>query len=474
MALIISEQANAQITPDTTLGAESSVVTPNEVIRGLPSNRVNGGANRGANLFHSFQEFNIGEGRGVYFTNPPGVENILSRVTGANRSEILGRLGVLGNANLFLINPSGIVFGQNARLDIQGSFVASTASIVKFSDGLEFNATAPESTPLLTISVPVGLHYGDNPGLIQVLGGDRPTRTTAELFDTQVGLQVERDRTLALVGGNISLSGATLRTSGGRIELGSVGPNSFVSLAPINQGFSFSYDAVEKFGDIQLVQNSAVDASGEGGGEVKVVGRRVSLSNGSVIVASTLGAERGRALVVNASELVELSGRTPDNRIPSGFYVQARENATGDAGELKINTQQLLVKNRAEIGTTTFGAGKGGNLTINAAEKVDLIGRSGLFAQVNSNAKGNGGDLTINTQQLLVQDGARVSASTFGEGDSGNLTINATEKVELFGNSSGLFAQVNPNAKGNGGDLTINTQQLLVQDGARVSQMTND
>lgn len=152
-ALTISEPASAQITPDNTLGTESTVVTPNEVIRGLPSDGIDGGAIRGSNLFHSFQEFNVKEGTGVYFTNPQGIENILSRVTGANRSEILGRLGVLGEANLFLINPNGIVFGKNASLDVEGSFIGSTATSLKFADGTEFNSKSPKST-LLSINVP--------------------------------------------------------------------------------------------------------------------------------------------------------------------------------------------------------------------------------------------------------------------------------------------------------------------------------
>jgi filamentous hemagglutinin family protein len=106
--------AQSNIVPDNTLGAESSVVTPNVNINGINSDRISGGAIRSANLFHSFQEFNIDSGRGAYFTNPTGIENILSRVTGGNRSEIFGKLGVLGNANLFLINPNGIIFGRNA------------------------------------------------------------------------------------------------------------------------------------------------------------------------------------------------------------------------------------------------------------------------------------------------------------------------------------------------------------------------
>ncbi|MEW5856359.1 MAG: filamentous hemagglutinin N-terminal domain-containing protein, partial [Cyanobacteriota bacterium] len=98
----VQECVLAQIVPDNTLGAESSTVTPNVVIRGIPSDQIAGGAIRGANLFHSFEQLSVLKGRGAYFTNPAGIENILSRVTGANRSDILGRLGVLGNANLFL------------------------------------------------------------------------------------------------------------------------------------------------------------------------------------------------------------------------------------------------------------------------------------------------------------------------------------------------------------------------------------
>ena len=101
--------AIAQIIPDNSLGAESSR-TVADTINKLPSDRIEGGATRGVNLFHSLREFNISEGRGAYFANPSGIANIFTRVTGGNPSNILGTLGVLGNSNLFLINPKGIVF----------------------------------------------------------------------------------------------------------------------------------------------------------------------------------------------------------------------------------------------------------------------------------------------------------------------------------------------------------------------------
>ncbi len=111
--LLLPFPALSQILPDNTLGGSPSQVLP-ETINNLPSDRISGGAVRGSNLFHSFQEFNVNSGRGAYFDNPNGITNIFSRVTGNNPSNILGRLGVLGNANLFLINPKGIVFGPEA------------------------------------------------------------------------------------------------------------------------------------------------------------------------------------------------------------------------------------------------------------------------------------------------------------------------------------------------------------------------
>ncbi len=162
----------AQITPDATLGAESSVVTPNVDVRNLPADLIEGGATRGANLFHSFSDLNVGEGWRVYFANPVGIENILSRVTGSNLSNILGTLGVDGGANLFLLNPNGIIFGQNAQLDIAGSFVGSTANSLVFENGIEFSATNPEAPPLLTINITPGLQYGSNHQKVIVNAGN--------------------------------------------------------------------------------------------------------------------------------------------------------------------------------------------------------------------------------------------------------------------------------------------------------------
>ena len=129
--------------PDNTLGNENSRV----IDRSVRDFEVDGGARRGRNLFHSFREFGVDNGGSVYFLNPGGVENIFGRVTGANRSEILGTLGVRGgNANLFLMNPNGILFGSNASLDLGGSFTATTANAMQFGEQGFFSATQSRSS----------------------------------------------------------------------------------------------------------------------------------------------------------------------------------------------------------------------------------------------------------------------------------------------------------------------------------------
>lgn len=141
----------AQINPDQTLGAESSIVTPDIEVRGKLADVIEGGAIRGGNLFHSFTDFNVLESERVYFANPANIDSILSRVTGNNLSNIFGTLGVDGTADLFLINPIGIIFGPDVNLDVEGSFYATTGEAVSLGEGV-FSATTPEQSELLVVN----------------------------------------------------------------------------------------------------------------------------------------------------------------------------------------------------------------------------------------------------------------------------------------------------------------------------------
>jgi len=485
----------AQIIPDRTLGAESSVVTTTVNIKGIPSDRIDGGTIRGANLFHSFQEFNIGAERGAYFTNPAGIENILSRVTGTNPSNILGTLGVLGKANLFLINPKGIIFGPKTRLDVSGSFLASTADSINFADGKAFSATNPQAAPLLTLSIPIGLQFTHNPGTIQVqglghnLGVDQDTGAFDRSNRNQ-GLAVPPGKTLALVGGDVVLEGGNLTAPEGRIELGSVGDNSLVNLMPVEKGYLLGYTSASPFRDIQFFKEASADASGEGGGEIQVQGRNVTLSDGSVIVASTLGAKQGGTFTVRASETLDVAGTTADGQVPGGLYTETL--GAGKAGDITIAANRVIVRDGTQISATTIGSGNAGDVTIRATESVEAISMPSVIALksgfvlltvigtgTNPGSAGNGGNITIETGRLSIRGGAQVAVDTFGSGKGGNLTVRAKE-LEVLGQftlpqrtfRSHLSSEANRTSTGDAGYLTIETGQLVIRDGGEVTTRT--
>ena len=230
----------AQILPDTTLPKNSMVE-----IEGMLQ-RITGGTQAGSNLFHSFEQFNLDTVGTAYFDNALTIDNIITRVTGGQLSNIDGLIRANGNANLFLLNPSGIIFGPNARLDIGGSFLGSTAESLLFEDGSIFRTTEPNAPPLLTVSVPIGLQFDRNPGGIRVEGsGHRltspqdPTLSPLERV-THGGLQVQPGRTLALVGGNVTLDGGLLTAPSGRIDIGSAIQGQ-VNLTPTSFGWRLEY-----------------------------------------------------------------------------------------------------------------------------------------------------------------------------------------------------------------------------------------
>src|SRR6476661_7432300 len=503
--------AIAQIIPDNSLGTESSRTVP-DTINNLPSDRIEGGATRGVNLFHSLREFNIREGRGAYFANPSGIANIFTRVTGGNPSNILGTLGVVGNSNLFLINPKGIVFGPNARLDLRGSFVGSSASGVVFNNGFEFSSANPQTVPLLAINIPVGLRFRDNPGAIvnaasvtQVIQGQT----------LPVGLAVPPGQTLALVGGDLIFNNGFATSFSGNIQLGSVVSPDLVSFNITPLGLGLDYTNVAKLGNIELSGLSAVTASGPGGGAIALRGGNVILRDRSSLVSDTIGSMDGRGIKIEAArfslldrafvgsittgsgaggpieirtaENIELKGIGFENfrrRILDPGAAQESPDiadrqsgiftgtiGAGKAGEIVLDTKRLTIRDGSVILNPTLGTGDGSGVTIRASESVEING-SGLFTTTFNS--GTAGSIAIETGQLSVTDGSLVSASTFGAGNSGNLLVTASDSVIVARerSDSPLDTALTTNSvggTGRGGNIEINTRSLRLEAGATIS-----
>ena len=509
----------AEIIGDQTLPVNTQVINQGNI------KLIEQGTQREQNLFHSFQEFSVDLNEIARFNHNADIQNIITRVTGSSASNINGTIQTLingttntGNANLFLINPNGIIFGENATLDIGGSFLGSTADSIRFVDGTEFSATANDNNALLTVSVPLGLQFGSNPGNI-INRSQASPNGDVNFLSRPVGLRVEDGNTLALVGGNIALENGNLTAREGRVELGSVAGNSFVNLSEAETGFALGYTDVQNFQDISLSQISSVDISGMGAGSIQVRGNNIELSQASIIFAVTEGSIPGQDLIINADESVKLSGGANIGTFvvaegkAGNVLVTASESVeligtgsvtdggfltvigtqvlagTGDGGNVEVKTKQIVIEDGAAIEASTFDAGNAGNILIRASDNIQLQGNieddavpTGIFAQVGQFAAdnpGNAGQLTIETKQLTVTGGAQISSAARLSGSGGDINIDASDFITLSGSSatatevtgsSGIFVSAQPGGTtGDVGSLNINTGVLTVEDGAKIS-----
>jgi len=478
--LIQANPLSAQITPDNTVGTE---VNTKENIT-----EITGGTRADNNLFHSFSDFSVPTNNTAFFNNATDVSNIVGRVTGANISNIDGLIRANGNANLVLINPNGIVFGANARLDIGGSFLGSSADSVVFEDGTAFSARDTTIDPILTVSVPVGLQLGQNSGAIDISGNGHNLSVADPLFSPIIfgeesGLMVKAGQTLALVGGEINFDGGTITAPGGKVELGSI-VEGLVDLDFTDAGLNLSYAKITAFDNIQLRSRSLANVTGTqniASGAIEVQGKQVTLNNGSLFLAQNISTQTGGNIEVNASESITVSGTNNDGTIRSSITNETL--GVGDGGNLNLNTNQLRVEQGGTVvaKTVSTAGALGGNLDIDATESVEVMGASSINPSVTSSivsasfGTGKSGNNTINTKSLIAQEGGTVAATAFNTGDAGNVSIRANS-IELIGTEPNIFAPSAISAstlgEGNAGNLTIDTSTISLLQGGRLDAST--
>lgn len=464
LGIAIAPQVKAQISTDGT--TNTTVNTTDNAID------IDRGNRTGANLFHSFEEFSVPNGSEAFFNNANDIVNIFSRVTGGDISNIDGLIRANGNANLFLINPAGIIFGESASLDLGGSFIASTAESIVFTEDLEFLATDAENSPLLTVNMPIGLQFGANPGSIQVQG-DRGD-TNANVADTQDGLQVLPDQTLGLLGGDIDLKGAALEAIGGRVELGSVAENSLVSLTSTNPGWSLGYQNVSSFQNLRLLDNSNITVSGNGKGSIAINANNIDLNSGSNLEAGInadfqLADASARDITLNASGTISIDNGTIINEV--------QEQAIGNGGDVKLTGRSLFLNNGSSIAANSFGQGNTGDIIINASDTFSFDGADKsseeTFISASLFGAGKGGQIAINAPKISLNNGASIAANSVGRGNAGNIEISSSDNVVISGTNSGIGSQVYDDAVGNGGTITVDVPKLSVLNGATIVAHTD-
>jgi filamentous hemagglutinin family protein len=487
--------SHAQITLDGSLGPAGALTGPNFQI---PSTV---GQVRGANLFHSFGRFNIQTNESATFTGPSSIANILARVTGGERSLIDGVLrSQISGANFFLMNPSGIMFGPNATLDVSGSFHATTADVIRFADGGTFFAN-PNMPSVLTVASPAAFGF---------LSGNPASITVQESV-----LEVPDGKSLSLVGGNVSIVGGPtglIRARSGRVTVISVASPGEVSFDATTQAAEVAPGAFTRMGTVELSDAAFVSTTGlpdgPGSGTIVIRGGRLVMRD-SDLRGNTNGDIDGArvGIDVRMSEEVNLTnsnlltgsfagGRAGDITVAAPVItfdnagIESSANASGRAGDVTVTGDRLTVGGGSSIGSSTAASGAGGAVTVQATDSITVAGvgpsdRSRLISFTDdtgaggtltvsaptvsidgvvltrSLGSGDAGDIVMNVGRLTLTNGTSFGGFTAGSGRAGNVTVNATESVSILDGTI-LSSTVKAGASGLPGRVLVTTPELRI------------
>lgn len=469
---------HAQVVLDGKFGTSGAVAGPNYgITAGM-------GATRGNNLFHSFTQFNLAAGDVATFTGPANIQNILSRVTGGAASSIDGTIrSDIAGANFFLINPSGIIFGPNASVDVSGSFAASTASYLKLADGARFVAALDaDDSGLSTAPVSAFGFLGSSPGSIELQQGT---------------LGVQSGKSISLVGGDVSIDAGSILAPGGEITIASVKSAGEVPVSPASVSVADFKTSFPQQGDVHLQNLAQIDASGDSGGSIVIRGGRLVVENSKIQANATGAGDAVGVDVAVVANLDLLNGGQITSLSPSGIGAGGNitlnagsiqldgggavddsfspttqiSTATGDpiagggaarGGNISITTGGLSLNNSAQISAATFGSGNAGNIDITASS-VRLDAQLATLTQISANTQlieggGNAGDITLHTGSLTLLNGATLLAASFGSGAAGGIDVHA-QSVNIL---SGAIVTAGAFGAGNGGNVQIDAANLTI------------
>jgi filamentous hemagglutinin family protein len=519
--LIMPLSTKAQITTDGTFGSGAKLPGPNYLI-GADLGRQMGG-----NLFHSFQDFNLSSHESATFSGLNSVQNVISRVTGGNPSNINGLIrSTIPNADMYFLNPYGIMFGPHARLDVQGSFHASTADYLRLGNGGRFDARQP-SDSLLTVA-PVEAF-----GFL--------TNTPAPITFQNSQLSVSKGKTLSLISGQLQMNGtvplfeqnqevdeekeqpasdadeivfnAIMSTDSGRINLVSVASSGEIILS--NTGINVNAPA----GEITFNNTLIANAAEEGVSKIFIRANKVEMKNSGIIFLGKPAFPEEGVIDILVTDLTlrdsfiqsgAVSGDgaaiiiKADNATLQGSLISSlavSDNTSSQGGKIDIEAQQMMLTDDSIILSGVVAGEAGGDVIINVNNALIQNSFIGSLSLSQVETVGKAGDIDIAAHQMTLTDGATILNGTFGFGNSGTTTIKVTDALNISGVSkddeneitlSGIvnlpppnllseadilqdcpLCQISPNSTlGKTGSLEIEAGKITLTDGATISSAT--
>lgn len=501
---LIFSSSYAEITTDGSLGTKVNLPGPNFQIE------AELGQQHGGNLFHSFQNFNLQNHESATFSGASSVQNVISRVTGGNPSIIDGIIrSTIPNADMYFLNPDGIIFGENVKLDVQGSFNASTADYLRLQDGGRFEVRYPNNS-LLTVAPVEAFGFLDNAVAgISIKGVGELSKMEGE--GQLTGLAVPSGKTLSIIGGDIEMNGSYYRNNeyireyrgyirplgnltapSGRINLVSVASTGVV----IPTSATVDVSTFEKLGNITLSEKSLLESSGIAAGSIFIRAAQLVVSDASQIFSHVrddlnnndpfpheneayIDIAVQKLSVIDESwiagyafavgDLGDILIHADDISLKNGSWINSQSYTSGNTGDVSIQTRHISIEDGG-IGVIARDTGKAGQIHIQATETISVSGvdskvgwSSGILSITTPTNKdiisGKGGDILLETGKLVLKEGAQISSSSIaGEEkqsqNAGNITIQATGAVHLSGvnpygeNENGLGSGIYVRSKG--------------------------
>ncbi len=486
---------------------------------------IDGGTRAGANLFHSFSRFDVGNGDTARFvaTDPATIGHVVSRVTGGQFTAIAGTIDstAIPNADFWFINPAGIVFRPGAQLNVPAAARFSTASELRFVDAPAFAVTTPGGSTL-SVAPPAAFGFLGGEQGITVRGADRSLlpdggRLTLAGADVAIvesdlaggvfqllgagGEPIEvtlEDPLAAPLAGRVTVEASTLRLDGAALGTGGIRIGggevellaSQLGTAQFNgpdQGIS---GPITIQGDIVRLSNSTISASTfgpESAAPILITGGEISISASAITNDARLGSTGEAGVIGISGEQVDIdasfvTSSTQTEQSGGGIAIEANsivirggslitsstlEQATGDAGAIILGGGSLDLSGASAITSQTLGQGNAGAILIELAGLITLDGGV-IESAAAEDSTGNAGLIGIVAPSLTLRNEAFISTDTFGAGAGGLIGIEAAEILI----DSNAFISASSELGGDGGGIAISAESLVLDNGGRIRTNT--
>ncbi|NET58036.1 MAG: CHAT domain-containing protein [Symploca sp. SIO2E6] len=396
----------------TAADGTGTVVTPNG-----DRFQIHGGSfsRDGVNLFHSFEEFGLSSAQTAEFLSSPEIQNILGRVVGGNPSIIHGLIEVTGgNSNLFLMNPAGIVFGLDARLNVPADFFATTATGIGFDDNHWFNAVGNNDYQSL-IGTPSQLAFDlSSPGIILNAGS----------------LAVPPGQSVTLVGGNVINTGE-ITAVGGNITIAAVPGENLIRLTQAGHLLSLEI-APPRNSSGQMVGITPVDLPSLLTGPLQGVATGLSLTPSGAIQLTNSGTiipqEAGTTIISGSLNVSNSQFPIPNSQfpIPNSQFPIPNSQFPIPNSQFPIPNSQFPISPTIQVVGNQVGL-------INA--EIDASGRNGGgTVLIGGDVQGQG---TIpNAEITFIDPDSTIKADALTDGDGGRVIVWSEDTTRVYGNLS--------------------------------------